>query len=77
MHVVIAQVHENLFNGDADELSVPTTEGVITILSNHEPLVATLKPGTATIRKDGEILKQFTVESGILEVSGGQATVLL
>ena len=77
MRIVIAQVHENLFNGDADELSVPTTEGVVTILANHEPFVATLNPGTATIRKGGEIVEQFTVESGVLEVSDGQATVLL
>lgn len=77
MHVTIAQVHENLFSGDAESLTVPTTDGEITVLQNHEPLVATLKPGTVTVRDTGAVLGQFTVESGVLEVSANQATILL
>lgn len=77
MRVTIARVHENLFSGDAESLTVPTTDGEITVLADHEPLVATLKRGTVTVRKSGAALERFTVESGVLEVSGGQATVLL
>jgi len=77
MHVTIARVHENLFNGEAKSLSVPTTEGEVTILKDHEPLVAALKTGVVTVRSGSAILQQCTVEGGVLEVSGGQATVLL
>ncbi len=76
MHVTIARVHENLFNGEAESVSVPTTGGEITILKNHEPLAATLKPGTLTVRSGGET-QSFTVEYGVLEVSGSTVTVLL
>ncbi|MEK9177324.1 MAG: F0F1 ATP synthase subunit epsilon [Patescibacteria group bacterium] len=76
MNVTIAKVHENLFAGEALSLSVPTTEGVVTILPKHEPLVANLKAGSVVVRtKDGE--KTFSVTDGVLEVSGNQATVLL
>ncbi len=76
MHVTVAKVHENLYSGEAVSLTVPTTEGEVTILPKHEALVATLKPGTVTIRAQGGE-QTFAVESGVLEVSGNQATVLL
>jgi F-type H+-transporting ATPase subunit epsilon len=76
MRVVIAKVHENLYAGEAESLTVPTSDGVVTILPKHEPLVATLKPGTVVVKgKDGT--HEFAVTDGILEVSGNQATVLL
>lgn len=76
MHVVIAKVHENLYAGDAESLTVPTMDGIVTILSKHEPLVSTLKPGTVIVKgKDGT--HEFAVTDGVLEVSGDQATVLL
>jgi F-type H+-transporting ATPase subunit epsilon len=76
MKVVISKVHETLFSAEAESLSAPTTDGVVTILGHHEPLVATLKSGTVIVKaKDG--VHDFIVEGGILEVSGDQATVLL
>lgn len=76
MNVTVAKVHENLFQGEAKSLTIPTTEGELTIMPKHEALVATLKPGTITVRtQTGE--QQFVVDSGVLEVSNDQATVLL
>ena len=76
MQVTIAKVHENLFQGEALSLTVPTTEGELTVLPNHEALVATLKEGTLIVRtQDGD--KTFFVSSGVLEISNNQATVLL
>lgn len=76
MRVTVARVHENLFAGDAVSLSVPTSEGVVTILPHHEPFVATLKKGIVLVRTEkGE--EQFDADEGVLEVSGNQATVIL
>ena len=76
MLVTIAKVHENLFVGEAFSLTAPTTEGEVTILPKHEPLVANLKAGTIRVKTEaGE--KIFEVLDGVLEVSGNQATVLL
>ena len=76
MIVTVSRVHENLFAGEAVSLTAPTTEGVVTILSKHEPLVANLKAGTVVVRT-GADEKKFEVTDGVLEVSGNQATVLL
>jgi F-type H+-transporting ATPase subunit epsilon len=76
MLVTIAKVHENLFSGEAQSLTAPTLEGKVTILSKHEPLVAPLTKGVITVRTTSGV-KQFSIQDGVLEVSGNQATVLL
>ena len=76
MHVTIAKVHENLFSGDANSLTAPTTEGVITILPKHEPFVAHLREGTLIVQTP-QGAREFPVTDGVLEVSGNQATVIL
>lgn len=52
---------------EIDSVSIPTTEGEITILSNHIPLVAILKPGVLTVRKGGEEMF-MAVSGGFVEV---------
>lgn len=76
MQVTIAKVHENLFQGEAKSVTIPTTEGELTIMPKHEALVATLRQGTITVRV-GDEHKTFFVESGVLEISNDQVTVLL
>jgi F-type H+-transporting ATPase subunit epsilon len=76
MHVTVARVHENLFDGEATKVNVPTTGGDIGILPHHEPLVATIKNGSLVISHEkGE--EVFNVESGVVEVSNNQVTVIL
>lgn len=76
MKVTLAKVHENVFQGDAKSVTIPTTAGEVTILPKHEALVSTLKPGTITVR-DATGDHTFPVETGVLEVSHDQVTVLL
>lgn len=77
-HLTIAKVGENLFDGDALSLTVPGAEGVLTILANHEALVAPLKAGTISFEAAGGEKQTFALENpGILEVSQNQATVII
>ncbi len=76
MKVHIAKVDRVLWSGEAKSLTVPGSEGEMTILAGHIPLASALKQGKITVRhKEGEDF--FDVESGILEVSKDGATVLL
>ncbi len=76
MIVHIAHVNNVLYNGSAESLTVPGTEGEMTILPHHEPLVSTLKAGVIRVRtEDNE--ETFTIAKGLIEVSNNQATVLL
>jgi F-type H+-transporting ATPase subunit epsilon len=74
--VTISKVNEQLFNGDAHSVTFPGSEGQLTILAQHEALITLLKKGTIIVRTDsGE--KNFDVLKGLIEVSNGQATVLV
>jgi F-type H+-transporting ATPase subunit epsilon len=76
-HLTVASVGETRFDGAAVSATIPGAAGEMTILPHHEPLVTTLRPGTITVRETlGEPIK-FQIESGVLEVSGNRAVVLL
>lgn len=52
------------------QVTVPTTEGEITVLPKHSPLISVLKPGVLELKKiDGSV--------EIISVSGGFIEILL
>ena len=84
-HLVIASVGETRFDGPTTSATVPGSDGELTVLAHHEPFVTTLKAGKITVREPsvpsegGSVSggKEFAIESGVLEVSGNRAVVLL
>ena len=54
-----------------DSVTIPTTEGEITILPNHIPLVAGLASGDIVARKDGEDIPMALV-GGFVEVKNNK-----
>ena len=77
MHLIVASVGETRFDGAALSATIPTTGGEITVLPHHEPLVATLRKGSITVRETLGEPKKFDVESGVVECSGNRVVVLL
>jgi len=77
MHLVIAKVTEVLYSGEALSATLPGSEGVLTVLAEHEPLITTLKAGTIVVRAEGQADKEFQIEGGVLEVRQDGATVIL
>lgn len=76
LNVSIASITEPLFVGEADSITVPGISGEMTVLAHHEAIITTLKPGTVTVRVNGE-KKLFAVTHGVLEVSNNTANLLL
>lgn len=74
--LTISKVHEQLFHDEALSVTVPGSEGEMTILAHHEPLITILKSGTIIVRT-AEIVKQFTIKKGLLETSNGQVTIMV
>jgi len=75
MHVEVVTAERELYNGEADLVTAPGTEGEMGILPRHAALLATLKPGALRIRSGGQEEALF-VSGGFLEVSNNQVTVL-
>lgn len=60
----------------AESLTIMTDMGEITVLPNHIPIVATLRPGEARVKIKGEE-RAFAVFGGFLQVRPGNHVVVL
>lgn len=76
-HLILASVGETRFDGAAVSVTVPGSQGEMTVLPHHEPIVTTLKAGTVRVRVSGGETKEFPIEGGMLECSGERAVILL
>lgn len=64
-----------LLSGEVDQVDVPGSEGYFGVLAGHAPLVAALRPGILTIKRNGEEIK-IVILGGFAEVSPAGLTVL-
>lgn len=75
MHVEIITPEETVYEGTADAITLPTADGEITVLPHHIPLITTLMPGVAIVRKEGKE-ELFAVSGGVIEIDGTSVRVL-
>jgi F-type H+-transporting ATPase subunit epsilon len=71
----IATPERVIFQEEADQITLPTQEGEITILPNHRALITNLSPGIIELRTDGDSL-EMAVSGGFLEIHNNKLTVL-
>lgn len=64
-------VHEE----EVDQVTIPTTEGEITVLPGHVPLVALLGKGDVVATVNGEHIP-FVAVDGFVRITGDEVTVL-
>ena len=79
MKVVIAKVDQVYFDAEATSVTVPGSDGEMTVLGNHMPFVTTLKPGVVIVRANTlpEGQQVFEITGGVLEVHAGGTTIIL
>ncbi len=63
----ILAIDREIFEGEAQSLTLPTQEGSIQVLEGHTPLVAVLKEGDLVIERDGKP-QVIPIAGGVLEV---------
>ncbi len=77
LHLQLVTPQRVLLNeADLDSLSCPTSQGEITILPGHAPLVATLASGELSVRHGAEE-RPVHVAGGFVEVKPGNQVVIL
>jgi F-type H+-transporting ATPase subunit epsilon len=77
LELTIARVDAPVFSGAVLQVVVPGTEGEMTLLPDHAPLMSALKAGKVSVKKaDGEVVV-FEITTGTLEVSQNHVTILL
>lgn len=71
----IVSQDRSVYEGEADLVLAPTTEGQIGILPGHAPTLAVLGIGVLTVRR-GDEEEIFTVTGGFIEIQPEIVTVL-
>ena len=77
LKLTISKVDAPVFDGEVLSVTVPGTEGEMTILADHEALISVLRAGTVTIRPESGESATYTIERGTIEISHNHATVLI
>jgi len=75
LHVTVVTAQQTVFEGDAEMVIAPGSEGQLGILPRHAPLLTTLDLGEMRIRRGG-VDEGLFVAGGFLEVNNNEVTVL-
>jgi len=67
---------KTFYEGEIKELMTETTEGGRSILPNHAPLIAILRPNIANIIEANGEEKKFFCSSGVLRVKKNEIVIL-
>ncbi len=65
-----------LISGEVEQVLVPGSEGEMTVLAHHAPLLSTLRPGLLDIGLPGGEHKRYFIRGGFAEVGPAGLTVL-
>lgn len=75
MRVEIITPDRSLYDGEADSISLPGTDGRFQILNNHAPMVAGLTTGNVVL-KSGNATETILINGGVVEVLSNKVVVL-
>jgi F-type H+-transporting ATPase subunit epsilon len=75
--LAIVSPERTLFEDTVESLIVPGGEGYLGILSNHAPIISTLKVGEIMFRDKDKKEVTMATSGGFIEVSDNVATVLV
>ena len=75
MYIELVTPEKVVYEGQADAVTFPGTEGSFQVLNNHTPIISSLKDGEIVI-KVGRDERYFEVSGGVVEVLQNKLTVL-
>ncbi len=75
LNLEIVTPEKKVLSEAVDSVSVPTMTGEVGILTNHAPLISSLKPGILSYTKGGATEK-MVISGGFIEVSADNVSIL-
>jgi F-type H+-transporting ATPase subunit epsilon len=77
IHVSVVSAEEQIFDGDAEFVTLPGESGELGIYPMHTPLITRIRPGAVRIKVPGQTDEELVfVVGGLLEVQPDEVTVL-
>lgn len=77
LNLTISRVDMALFEGEVVSVTLPGADGEMTLMADHAPIISPLKTGVITVKKESGEEETFPIDTGTLEMSDNQATVLV
>jgi F-type H+-transporting ATPase subunit epsilon len=74
-HFELVSPERLIFSGEVEQVVVPGSEGVFTVLVNHAPMMSTIRPGVIEVTAASGPSKLF-VRGGFADVSDKGLTIL-
>jgi F-type H+-transporting ATPase subunit epsilon len=74
-HFELVSPERLIFSGEVEQVVVPGSEGVFTVLENHAPMMTTIRPGVIEVKEVGAS-RQLFVRGGFADVSPNGLTIL-
>ncbi len=75
LNLEIVTPERKVLSEPVDSVTVPTASGEIGILTNHAPLISSLRPGILSYSKGGTSAK-LVISGGFVEVSANNVSIL-
>ena len=75
-HFELVSPEKLMFSGDVDSVVVPGAEGEFTVLAQHAPMMAVLKPGVVRVEDGAGKSSRLFVRAGFADVSPTGLTIL-
>ena len=75
MKLEIITPEKNVFNGEADLVQLPGSDGLFEILKNHAPMIAALGKGNVKIGNNDKF-EFIEINGGVVEVLNNRILVL-
>lgn len=74
--VNVVSADQQIWTGEAAQVTARTTEGEIGILPGHEPVLAILASGQVRVRQSNGATVEATAEDGFLSVENDTVTIV-
>jgi F-type H+-transporting ATPase subunit epsilon len=75
-HFELVSPERLIFSGEVEQVVVPGSEGVFTVLQNHAPMMAMIRPGVIEVVESAERTNKLFVRGGFADVSGKGLTII-
>jgi len=75
--LILATPEKTLFEGEVISLLAPGSIGYLEVLTDHAPLITTLKKGNIVITKSDHTKETYPITEGVLEVLKNKVSVLV
>lgn len=77
MKVKITKPDSTLYEGEAQLLQLPGSDGLFEILKNHAPIISSLAKGTIRLMVNDKDTKTFDIRGGVVQCQHNEVLILV